>query len=119
MVTVPYEDYTSKRKQYGWKRKDPIVFYTAGTLGISLENALRHQSRGLEDPFDPVLQGCGDKVSHYINVCVWYSCGVGMNLTTFTAVEGLLGFQRPKVLVLPETRPEVRKYPRQGREAGC
>lgn len=70
MATVPYEPYCSKRKQYGWRRKDPIVFDTSGSVGLSLENALHHQSRGLEDPYDPVLDGCGDKVSFHIHVSV-------------------------------------------------
>lgn len=68
MVTMPCEPYISKRKQYGWKRKDPIVFYSGGSLGLCLETALHHQSRGLEKPFEPVLDGCGDKVSYHIHV---------------------------------------------------
>lgn len=68
MLIVPYEQYASKRKQYGWRRKPVIQFRTHGSAGICLESALHHRSPGLESPHEAVLEGCGDKVSYHVHV---------------------------------------------------
>ncbi|KAI0697263.1 hypothetical protein BC835DRAFT_1305292 [Cytidiella melzeri] len=66
-VQVPYQPYTSKRKQYGWRRKAPIFFETDIGKGISLMDALHGHVHGLVDRHEPILEGCGDKVSYHID----------------------------------------------------
>ncbi|KAI0344858.1 hypothetical protein BDW22DRAFT_1355025 [Trametopsis cervina] len=67
LTIVAHEPYASKRKQYGWRRKESITFQSDLGQGISLTAALHGESQGLVDRHEPVLAGCGDKVSYHIH----------------------------------------------------
>ncbi|KAI0768410.1 hypothetical protein BC629DRAFT_1442448 [Irpex lacteus] len=68
IVEVPYERYTSKRKQYGWRQKSTVHFRTEAGDGIRLIDALHGNVQHLHDRYEPVLTGCGDKVSYHIHL---------------------------------------------------
>ena len=69
IIRMPSEKYVSKRKQYGWRQKAPVSFRTHSEDGISLLDALHGNVHNLLDRHEPILTGCGDKVSYHIHVC--------------------------------------------------
>ncbi|KAI0092987.1 hypothetical protein BDY19DRAFT_400901 [Irpex rosettiformis] len=68
VMTVPYERYTSKRKQYGWRQKSTVYFRTETSEGIPLLDALHGNVHNLLDRHEAILTGCGDKVSYHIHM---------------------------------------------------
>jgi len=68
LAIIPYEPYMCKRKQYGWRRKPSLFFRTDMSQGILLTDALHGQSQNLQERHEPILEGCGDKVSYHIHI---------------------------------------------------
>jgi len=62
-IKVPQRDYDHGRKQWSFKRLEPVSFSVGGRSGINLGDALRKEFEGLEGWDDPVLQDASGAIS--------------------------------------------------------
>jgi hypothetical protein len=124
---APFELYRSKRKQYGWQKKPVVRFRTNACEGISLTDALYGQTHDLLGRYDPVLEGCGDKVSFHIHVRDFLHPSPASShplllnelspRLAMRAAPWLLAAKVPKILLLPETRQKAPKHAGKSRQA--
>ena len=62
-VMVPQEEYGHGRKQFSFKRREPVSFSVCGRPGINLGAALRGDLENLDGLDDPVLHGASGAIS--------------------------------------------------------
>lgn len=62
-IKVPQRDYDQGRKQWSFKRLEPITFSTGGRPGVNLGDALRKKFENFDGRDDPVLQDTSGTIS--------------------------------------------------------
>lgn len=62
-IKVPQRNYDHGRKQWSFKKLEPVSFGVGGRPGINLGNALRKRFEGLDGRDDPVLQDAAGAIS--------------------------------------------------------
>jgi hypothetical protein len=78
---VPQRSYDHGRKQWNFKRLEPISFSVGGRSGMNMGDAFRKKIKGLDGPNDPVLTDSAGAISCRLLVCLLLSSIRSLELT--------------------------------------